>query len=113
SATSAAAYKRSFLPISPLPVAAAPPGCSVVLTNVVSFQVQISPAGGAFADVSGTGVTNAGTYFLTGGNTFDNAGTTTATRANGPPRIAALQVTLRMWDPASGQTRQLTIVQEM
>ncbi len=69
------------------------PGSSLLLTNVISFQVQVLVSGAA--DFQDVGI-------------FD-----TAIPPNPPFIITALQIKLRVWDPATLQTRQITIIQEM
>jgi hypothetical protein len=72
-------------------------GASSLLGNVVSFQVQILVAGGTgFQDVPN--------------NTFDTA---PANQPNPPYTITAVQITLRVWDSATQQARQVTIAQDM
>jgi len=66
-------------------------GASLVLSNVVSFQVKVFKTGPIFDDL----VTSP----------FDTAVTT--------ERVGGLQITLRLWDPTTVQTRQVTIVQDM
>jgi hypothetical protein len=70
-------------------------GAAPLLNNVVSFNVQVLLAGGtSFVDVP-TG-------------TFDTA-------AQPPPtfNIIAVQISLRVWDPATQQARQVSLVQDM
>jgi type II secretory pathway pseudopilin PulG len=70
------------------------PGASKLLENVVSFQVQVLwPGSTTFQDVPN-------------GN-FD-------TSSQPPPgyTITAIQITLRVWDPATQQTRQVTFIQD-
>src|SRR5262249_27295469 len=80
-------------PVSPYP------GASLLMSNVVSFQVQVLYAGNR--DFTDVGNFNLGTAV------FDTALT------NNPYMISAIQVTIRVWDPATLQTRQITVLQEM
>jgi hypothetical protein len=69
------------------------PVATLVLPSVTSFQVQILPTGPSttFTDVPG--------------NVFDS---TSATYG-----LKAIQITLRVWDQKTRQTRQLTLIQDM
>jgi hypothetical protein len=76
-------------------------GASLLLTDVVSFNVQILVPGGTsgFIDIP---------LDSNGSRTFD----TGASPAPNYP-ILAIQVTLRIWDTKTQQTRQVTMVQDM
>jgi hypothetical protein len=114
----AAGYKtRSFNPYTyfatvPKDNRNPPRGAALVLSNVVSFQVQVMKhlpqaqgyAGGDFEEVA---------------SPFD-----TANYGNGPPganaiaappahTIVGLQIIIRIWDPRSRLTRQVTLLQDM
>ena len=68
-----------------------------MLPNVISFQVQVMPTGTqAFIDPG----------------TYDTAQINTAGYANNYG-LKAVQVTIRVWDPKTRQTRQVTLVQDM
>lgn len=102
-------YKRSFPTTLPATVVA---GAALVLTNVVSFQVQVSQTGLAFTDLPAiASYSTVATAAVPG--VFDTAGTLATVPVTNPPRLAALQVTLRMWDPESLLTKQVTLVQDM
>jgi hypothetical protein len=68
-------------------------GASLLLTNIISFQVQVLyPGGTDFQDIPG--------------GIYDTA--------QGPgSSISAIKITLRVWDPATVQTRQITMIQQM
>jgi hypothetical protein len=102
-----------------------PRGAALVLSNVVSFQVQVmkhSPlapgyGGGDFEDVAPVS-----TDPKTG--VVQHLPFDTANYVNGPPvaglqpappayTIVGLQVILRIWDPRSRLTRQATLLQDM
>jgi hypothetical protein len=77
---------------------------TLVLGNVVSFHVRLMPVGGS--SFSGDYATAEPTAdFTQASKTVDSSTTTTA--------IRAVQILIRVWDPASQQTRQITIVQDM
>ncbi len=83
------------------PYARVAPASTLVLPNLISFQIQIMPTGTAvpaFVDVPGgvydTALINAPGY-------RNNFG------------LRAIQITLRVWDPKTRQTRQITVVQDM
>lgn len=70
------------------------PGSAKLLENVVSFQVRILLAGaGDFQDVPG--------------GVFDTAAPPS------PLNIIGLQIALRVWDEATQQTLQMTLIQDM
>lgn len=75
------------------------PSSTLVMPHVISFQVQIMPTtSNAFQDVPG-GVYDTARINTPGyGNNFG---------------LKAIQVTLRVWDTKTRQTRQVTIVQDM
>jgi type II secretory pathway pseudopilin PulG len=98
-----------------------PRGAALVLSNVVSFQVQVMKhlpqaqgyGGGDFEDVGTTD--GSGAHPLP----FD-----TANYVSGPPignlkpappayTIVGLQIIIRIWDPRSRLTRQVTLLQDM
>jgi prepilin-type N-terminal cleavage/methylation domain-containing protein len=71
-----------------------------VLSNVISFHIQVMPTGGfSFVDVSA----------VAANGIYDTAG------VSGAPTVGlkAIQITLRVWDPNSRQSRQMTIVQDL
>jgi prepilin-type N-terminal cleavage/methylation domain-containing protein len=79
------------------------PGAAPLLGNVISFQVQILvPGATAFTDVPPD---QNGNLF------FDTARPNLL--APQPYTISAIAITLRVWDPATQQTRQATIIQDM
>jgi hypothetical protein len=77
-------------------------GATLLLPNVVSFHVQIMPTGAigatALEDVPPAAGATYGVYDTTNSPTFG---------------LQAIQVTLRVFDPASRQSRQMTIVQDL
>jgi prepilin-type N-terminal cleavage/methylation domain-containing protein len=78
------------------------PGASPLLGNVISFQVQVlSPGSPAFGDLPNPNNANPLPPF------------DTAVPPNPPYQINAVAITLRVWDPATQQTRQATIIQDM
>jgi prepilin-type N-terminal cleavage/methylation domain-containing protein len=94
-----AAGQRSFnLPTDPT----ASLGAALVVSNVVSFQVLVSYAGEPFPVIDPTVIQAPAPL------NFD-----TATQGATPTRVSGVQVTLRLWDPVTGQSRQVTIFQEM
>jgi hypothetical protein len=77
-------------------------GVAPLLSNVVSFQVQVMRGGtNTFSLVDPIG--NPLVY-----DTGNPAGI-----VGGPYTLTALQVTLRVWDPVTQQSRQVTFVQDM
>jgi hypothetical protein len=82
-------------------------GDDLLLTNVVSFTVRVLPAGQYdFVDLQGLPGTSATAPFV-----YD---TGLIGSASGPAyRISALEITIRVWDVKTQQTRQLTIIQDM
>ena len=79
---------------------------SLVLSNVVSFQVRLMPAGPvATSDFNGDYWSMAPLATTPAYKEFEAATSTT--------NIRALQIIIRIWDPASQQTRQVTMVQDM
>ncbi len=134
---------RAFVPYTALPFAkgtAAPAPGALVLSNVVSFQIQVlknpnpnpPPANSGlgpnvnndFVDITGLTATNGkpipfdtANYYVDprvnpNGNPLPvfGAGVTAP-----PPQfsIQALRITLRIWDPKSRFTRQVTVIQDM
>jgi len=79
-----------------------------VLSNVLSFHVQIMPTGAntlAFVDVPNTG---------TSGRLYDTTLMNAAPNVyNNKFGLKAIQVTLRVFDNKTRQTRQVTIVQDL
>jgi prepilin-type N-terminal cleavage/methylation domain-containing protein len=79
---------------------------TLVLPSVISFQIQVMPTGTtAFIDVPPTG---------SSGHLFDTA------MFSAPPGtygndfgLKAIQITLRVWDNKTRQTRQVTVVQDL
>ena len=75
---------------------------TLVLPNVISFQVQIMPTvGNAFIDVpvaNGFHLYDTTQFNAAGANTFG---------------LKAIQITLRVWDFKTRQTRQTTIMQDL
>lgn len=82
-------------------VSPATPGASLLMTNVVSFRIQVLRRFGtgrpatAFSDLGG----NFPAIF----DTAQGSGST----------IVAIKIELRVWDEASLQTRQITLIQDM
>lgn len=132
---------RAFLPFTELPPApgSVPRASTLVLSNVVSFQIEILPTfGSAFGDMAvppmsyvapdpdAPGV-KAGPYSIP----YDTANflstrlpmpkppyfPNNVAKSIMPPAptftIQGLQITIRIWDPKSQTTRQTTIVQDM
>lgn len=98
---------RTFNPatfVSPTTMAAIDPrlpsASTLVLPNVISFQVQVMPAvgGTTFVDMPGSGLYDTTQFNVVGANTFG---------------LKALQITMRVWDNKTRQARQATIVQDM
>jgi prepilin-type N-terminal cleavage/methylation domain-containing protein len=76
-----------------------PLGSTLVLSDVVSFNVQVMVPGGAdFGDLNAVF-----------GTTYPAIYDTSTT----PLPISALQISIRTWDIRSQQTRQITIIQDM
>lgn len=78
--------------LGPLPLNTAQLGSSLLLSNVVSFQVQVLKSTTSPPDFTDVG-------------TFDSS-------IYSGYLVQALQITIRVWDPATAQTRQITIVQD-
>lgn len=75
-----------------------------VLSSVLSFHIRVMPTGGLnFVDVTS----------LTGAvpGIYDTVNLGNAGYAN--TGLKAIQITLRVWDPSSRQSRQMTIVQDL
>lgn len=66
-------------------------GAALLLSNVVSFRIEMSNSGGAFQDLPG--------------GVFDTATTV--------QRVSGIQITLRIWEPVTLQSRQVTMIQDM
>ncbi len=80
-------------------------GDDLLLTNVVSFTVRVLPAGQYdFTDIQGLPGASATAPFV-----YDTALVT----ATAGYRISALEITIRVWDVKTQQTRQMTIIQDM
>lgn len=86
---------------------------TAVLPNVLSFQIQVQPApapGGGFLpfqDVPSTG---------TSGQLYDTTlfnPNVPATTYNNRFPLKAIQITMRVWDPGTRQTRQVTVLQDL
>jgi prepilin-type N-terminal cleavage/methylation domain-containing protein len=79
-------------------------GDDIILTDVISFQVQVLRQGTAGRDFQFHDLSD-----QPGGgtNVFDTA------VAPIPYQILALQITIRVWDVKTQQTRQITVVQDM
>jgi prepilin-type N-terminal cleavage/methylation domain-containing protein len=76
-------------------------GAAPLLSNVISFQVAMlvkQPGGAAPTWMNGDGAQ---------GNVFDTTG------ANPGYQLLGLQITLRVWDIATEQTRQVTLFQDL
>lgn len=102
-----AAGTRRF---NPATVTNPPVGGSLVLSNVVSFQVRVLKvnAAGSAADFQDLDLPSGGAQT---NQSFD---TSNYGSANGRTfTLQALRITIRVWDPKSHQTRQITIVQDM
>jgi prepilin-type N-terminal cleavage/methylation domain-containing protein len=91
---------------------------TLLLTDVISFQVQVltnqgqsaTPANPDFMDlISSSATANFGGIFDTSSAVSTPTGWTRASGYN----ILAIQVTIRVWDPKTEQARQITIVQDM
>lgn len=76
---------------------------SLVLSNVVSFQVRLMPIGGSGFTLDYWSMAPVNQPLPS--KSFDSATPNTGVRA--------LQIIIRAWDPNSQQTRQITIVQDM
>lgn len=78
-------------------------GATLLLPNVLSFHVQVlkAPAATSASNSPNT------TYGDLGTTTYDSNSTTNTFG------LAAVQITLRVWDPRSAQARQATIVQDL
>jgi hypothetical protein len=101
-------------------------GEEILLTDVVSFSVQILNTSIASDFIPSSTVANYGsasatlpsgaTYFDTWSSVNDGVAYTTYTAGSNPPNpitISAIQITIRVWDVRTQQTRQITIVQDM
>jgi prepilin-type N-terminal cleavage/methylation domain-containing protein len=108
-------------------------GADVLLTNVVSFEVKVLVPGAIdFADLftleqqrllptsnsvfRGTGPRVFDTWSSVRDDTYDYSHWSVPNAATSAPaqiRILALQITLRIWDQKTQQTRQITLVQDM
>jgi prepilin-type N-terminal cleavage/methylation domain-containing protein len=111
------------LPVTPSPAPQDPQWtrltetATLVLPNVISFQVQIMQATGTtFIDVPTNG---------TSGRLFDTSLLAPPPSTTPPPTyptkntyptkygLKAIQITLRVWDTTTRQTRQVTVMQEL
>ena len=97
---------RTFSPIAyfatrPLNNNNPPDNAALVLSNVISFEVNVSPT------------SSPDSFGLLPGNlsVFDSANYGTSLAPNYV--IKGIEVILRIWDPASRQTRQVTVIQDM
>jgi hypothetical protein len=80
-------------------------GDDLLLTNVLSFDIQVmTTIGGSFTDL---------TQFDTWSRRQDDVYDYSTVAVPSSSRIVALQIVLRIWDPTTKQTRQVTIVQDM
>jgi prepilin-type N-terminal cleavage/methylation domain-containing protein len=101
------------LPLSPTKV----PGASLVMSNVISFDVQVLPTQtgatgqiGNFVHLSDTGFFNAGLSSWV----YDSSSLSSLVQPVGMQvSLQAVQVSLRIWDPTSSQARQATLVQDL
>jgi hypothetical protein len=91
--------------VPPAPPTPTPTGSTLVLSNVTSFQVQVfTQAAGDFVDLP---TAFPGAAFP--GASFDTSNPAAAAGNN----ILAIKVTIRVWDPSSQLSRQITIIQDM
>ncbi len=74
-------------------------GSSLLLTNVVSFEIQIREITGGFNNIDPTTHPN-------NKRVFDTA-------LSPEYALSAVRITLRVWDPNTDQTRQVTIIQDL
>jgi type II secretory pathway pseudopilin PulG len=91
-------------------------GASSVLSNVVSFQVQILPIGYAGTPYTALLPNGLGPYFIDVPlGTFDTqpAMNPWVQAGNPPYGLSAVRVSLRVWDPVTQQARQVTLVQDL
>lgn len=102
-----------------------PTGSDLLLTDVLSFDVQVMFVGqSTFTDIpvvnnassplNGIGVFD--TWSSVNDGTFDYSGWATTGTATSVPlaqSIKAIQITIRIWDIKTQQTRQITLVQDM
>jgi prepilin-type N-terminal cleavage/methylation domain-containing protein len=103
---------RPPLPSAPLlPQVPASVGATLVMTNVISFNVRVIPVGGADQDV------NPSPPAAIGPAVYDTAGGLSPFAGTGIPifnyPLSAVQISIRTWDIRTQQTRQITIVQDM
>ncbi len=86
---------------------------TLLLSNVVSFHVQVMPPGigGAppdWQDVHTTFIPNVGAVYDTANIGLNGSNILVSPLTN----LLAMRVTLRVWDPRSQQARQATLVQD-
>jgi prepilin-type N-terminal cleavage/methylation domain-containing protein len=101
---------NSSVPYTPLGT-----GEDLLLTDVLSFVVQILPSNTINTDFIDVPTNSQGnTQFDSWSTLNDGAGDNVWSTA--PPQsygITAIRITLRIWDVRSGQTRQITVVENM
>jgi hypothetical protein len=96
------------------PYAALGNGDDLLLTNVLSFDVQyLTATTGNFVDLGTTTAQPTWKYFDTWSRVQDDTYDYGSVAVPRSLRILALQVTLRVWDLKTRQSRQVTIVQDM
>lgn len=83
-------------------------GAALLLSNVITFQIEVSHLGEPFHDMK---------WFdpATKITAYDSAFTHPFSAPNMPFHkcISGLRITIRIWDPVTEQTRQATIIQDM
>jgi hypothetical protein len=83
---------------------------TLVCPNVVSFHVQVMPLGSpAFGDVQPQIVGGVNQSF----GIYDTTQFNNPSYANNRFGIKGIQITLRLWDNKTRQTRQMTVIQDL
>ena len=94
------------LPTPPYP----PSGATLLQSNVVSFQVQILRQQGTVPDSEFQDATppSSSPFFPNAYGLFDSANA-----ANAGYNVLAIKITIRIFDPDTKQSRQITVIQDM
>ncbi len=85
-------------------------GRTLILSNVVSFEINVNTGGPTFGNIPGS------TPFDTAGYVAGSSALPANLYSNAAPpnyTVQGIQIILHIWDPRSRQTRQVTLVQDM
>ncbi len=92
------------------------PSAALVLSNVVSFHVRVLPSGFGFTDFLDYNTVPPANPMPSPPappNTPYPYKEWDTSNPPAPTSVRALQIIIRVWDPASQQTRQVTLIQDM